>query len=76
MSVPNQDDTWTMPPADQGARLVATAAIGGFAVAAVMIVGGLLALYVVDFDWREARRRSRWHRSRSLRKPRRPLLST
>ena len=52
MSAPHQDDTWTMPPTDQGARLVATAAIGGFAVAAVMIVGGLLALYVVDFDWR------------------------
>ena len=52
MSAPHQDDTWTMPPTDRGARLVATAAIGGFAVAAVMIVGGLLALYVVDFDWR------------------------
>ena len=52
MRIPSSDDSWTMPPSDQGARLVATAAIGGFAVAAVMIVGGLLALYVVDFDWR------------------------
>ena len=51
MPIPGQDDTWSMPPPDQGARLVATAAIGGFAVAAVMIVGGLLALHVVDFDW-------------------------
>jgi len=52
MAIPRQDDTWTIPPVDQGARLVATAAVGGFAVAAVMIVGGLLALHVVDFDWR------------------------
>ena len=42
--------------------------------AAVMIVGGLLALYVVDFDWRKLGR-SGWHRSRSSGMGR-PLLST
>ncbi len=56
---PPREDTWTAPQRDQGPRLVATAAIGGFAVVAVMIVGGLLALYAAGFDWRSGQSSSK-----------------